>query len=120
MELYGISIEDDDGEIDYFLSGFEGCCLNCPEEERTIICGSGIWCDRCLCLKDCKYYRKNLNRKGYCAIRIELLSDLKEQYLRNPDKVGDWLRKLRSEGVRTPSYAWQGLRETLLRKLEGF
>jgi len=88
--------------IDYFLSGFDGCCLNCLEEERKIICGSEMWCDRCLCLS-CQYYRKDLNSgKGYCGIRKQFLDELKSEYLENPDGFRRWLKQLRSQGIRVP------------------
>ena len=88
--------------IDYFLSGFDGCCLNCPEEERKIICGNGMWCDRCLCLS-CQYYRKDLNiKKGYCEIRKRLLDELKFKYLVNPDGFRKRCRQLESQAIRVP------------------
>lgn len=88
--------------IDYFLSGFDGCCLNCPEEERKMICASGMWCDRCLCLS-CQYYKKDLNTgKGYCGTRKQLLDELKHAYLENPNGFRKWLKQLKCEGIRVP------------------
>ncbi|MCD5401848.1 hypothetical protein LR013_04605 [candidate division NPL-UPA2 bacterium] len=89
--------------IDYFLSGFDGCCLNCLEEERRIICSSGIWCDRCLCLKGCEYYRLDLGgKRGYCGIRKQLLDKLESENLENPEGFLRWLKQLKSEGIRIP------------------
>ena len=89
--------------IDYFLSGFDGCCLNCPEEERRIICGSAIWCDRCLCLKGCEYYRLDLgSKRGYCEIRKQLLNELESECSENPEEFLRWLRQLKSKGIRIP------------------
>jgi hypothetical protein len=88
--------------IDYFLSGFDGYCLNCLEEERKMICASGMWCDRCLCLS-CQYYRKDLNSsKGYCGIRKQLLDELKSEYLENPDCFRRWIKQLKSQDIRVP------------------
>jgi len=88
---------------DYFLSDFDGCCLNCPEEERKIICGNGMWCDRCLCLKGCGYYQRDLDSdRGYCGIRKQLLDNLGLDYLQNPEEVRSWLKQLKVEGISIP------------------
>lgn len=89
--------------IDYFLSGFDGCCLNCPEEERRVICGDAIWCDRCLCLKGCEYYVAGSgSRKGYCSIRKQLLDELKSDYDVNPKELLSRLKQIKSQGIRVP------------------
>lgn len=98
--------------IDYFLSGFDGCCLNCSSKERGIIgCYRGNWCDRCLCLKGCKYYRwDSESGKGYCGIRIELLNWLKVEYLDSAEHTLRWLSQLRREGIAIPKYVLEELR----------
>ena len=89
--------------IDYFLSGFNGCCLNCPEEERRILCSGGNWCDRCLCLKGCEYYRRDAGiGKGYCSVRRDLLDWLEAECSANLVGVRSWLGQIKSQGVRIP------------------
>lgn len=103
---------------DYFLSGFDGCCLNCPEEERKTICGSGIWCDRCLCLKGCEYYQwDSASSTGYCGIRKQLLDELRFDYLQNPEAVRTQLRQLKVEGTRIPRAVMEIIKDNQQKKL---
>jgi hypothetical protein len=104
--------------IDYFLSGFEGCCLNCPQEERKILCGNSVWCERCLCLKNCIYYRFNSkNKEGYCEIRIELLEECRMEYQRNPVDFNNWLKKLTAQGIQIPKVVRELYHQELQPKL---
>ena len=93
---------------DYFLSADDGCCLNCPKEEHKLICGGKIWCDRCLCLKGCEYYGRDLgDKRGYCGIRKELLNKLEADYIRNPQSFLNYLNSIKSQGIKVPRVLWE-------------